>query len=106
MLRKFAFPDGFHIHHSPNHWVNEETVKFFYEKVIVPYVARVRLEKQIPDQKALRIMDNFKAHKSGDVLQPLEDSGVLVVFLPANTTDQLQPLDLSINKAAKDYYNH
>ena len=100
---KFAFPEGFHIYHASNHWVNEQTVKLFYENVIVPYVAHVRLEKQIPDQKALLIMDNFKAHKSGYVLQPLEDSGVFVVFLPANTTNRLQPLDLSINKAAKDF---
>ena len=35
---KFTFSDGFHIHHSPNHWANEETVELFYEKVIVPYV--------------------------------------------------------------------
>ena len=77
---KFAFPDGFHIYHSPNHWANEETVKLFYENVVVPYVARVHLEKQIPDQKALLIMDNFKVHKSGYVLQPLEDSDVLLCF--------------------------
>ena len=48
-------------------------------------------------------MDNFKAHNAGDVSQPLEDNGVLVVFLPANTTDHLQPLDLSISKPAKDF---
>lgn len=100
---KYDFPGSFHIYHSPNHWANEETVRLFYEKVIVPYVARVRIEKQIPDQKALLIMDNFKAHRTGDVLQPLEENGVLVVFLPPNTTDRLQPLDLSMNKAAKDF---
>ena len=52
--------------------------------------------------KALLLMDNFRAHYAGDVLQPL-DNGVLVVFLPASTTDHLQPLDLSINKAANDF---
>ena len=28
---------------------------------------------------------------------------VLVVFVPANSTDQLQPLDLSVNKPVKSY---
>ena len=93
---KFTFPDGFHIHHTPNHWANEETVKLFYEKVIVQYVACVRQEKQIPDQKALLILDNFKAHA-------LFRGCITMYFLPTNTTDRLQPLNLSINKAAKDF---
>ena len=41
---KFTFPDGFHIYHSPNHSANEETVKLFLEKVIIPYVAHIRSE--------------------------------------------------------------
>ena len=103
---KFTFSDGFHNHHSPNHRANEESVKLFYEKVIVPYVARIRQKKQITNEKALLIMDNFKAHNAGDVLQPLKYNGVLVVVLPPNTTDRLQPLELSINKAAKDFLRH
>ena len=26
---KHTFPDGFHVHHTPNYWANEETVKLF-----------------------------------------------------------------------------
>ena len=100
---KFTFPEGFHTHHSSNHLANEETVKLFYEKVVIPYVDEVHQGKQIPDQKALLIMDNFKSLSTGNVLQSLDDNGVLVLFLPASTTDRLQPLDLSINKAAKDF---
>lgn len=33
----------------------------------------------------------------------LKTNGMLVVFLPVKTTDHLQPLDLSINIAAKDF---
>ena len=48
-------------------------------------------------------MNNFKTHNVGDVLvQQIDDNSVLVSFLPANTTDSLLPLELSINKAAKD----
>ena len=33
----------------------------------------------------------------------LEENNILYVIVPANCTDKLQPLDLSINKPAKDY---
>ena len=33
----------------------------------------------------------------------LEDNHVLVAVAPANCTDRLQPLDVSINKAAKEF---
>ena len=46
--------------------------------MIITYVDHVREEKQIPNQKALLLMD-VRAHYAGDVLQPLEDNGVLVM---------------------------
>ena len=36
----------------------------------------------------------------------LEDNKILVDEIPANCTDQLQPLDLSANKLIKSYMKH
>ena len=37
------------------------------------------------------------------ILKKLETNNVHVAILPANCTDRLQPLDLSVNKAAKEF---
>lgn len=55
------------------------------------------------DRHALCIFDNFKGQLTDEVLKLLEDSNVDVVFVLPNHTDRLQPLDLSVNKSAKDY---
>ena len=46
----------------------------------------------------LVLFDNFNGQCTEKVFQLLEDSFVLI---PANCTDRLQPLDLSLNKPAK-----
>ena len=33
---KFDFPEGFDVHHTPNHWATEETSLWFIKKVIIP----------------------------------------------------------------------
>ena len=56
-----------------------------------------------PSQKALVLMDNFSGQTTTSLLEKLEEEGFVVVFIPAGTTDRLQPLDVSTNKAAKDF---
>ena len=55
------------------------------------------------DAPALVIMDNFKGQKTSKVNNLLEENRIHVCLLPANTTDRLQPLDISVNKPAKDF---
>jgi hypothetical protein len=100
---KYTFPDGFDIFHTPNHWANEETCLRFFEKIIFPYIKKVREETDAPTQKAMVLMDNFSGQTTTSLLEKVEEEGIVVVMIPAGTTDRLQPLDVSTNKAAKDF---
>jgi len=41
------FPDSWHITYTHNHWCNEETVKLYIEKVIVPFMQKKKDELKI-----------------------------------------------------------
>ena len=99
---RFAFPPDWHITHSPNHWSTEETMLQYVEHIIVPYVEKVR-EDVGADKTALVVIDNFKGQVTESVTSLLEDHNIHICLLPANTTDLLQPMDISLNKPAKDF---
>ena len=74
----------------------------YTEEIIVPYVNAVR--DLLNDNKAavvIIIMDNFKSQATNSVLSFLEANDIHVCLLPSNTTDRLQPMNLSVNKPAK-----
>ena len=48
-------------------------------------------------------MDNFKGLVTDSVKDILEENNVHIAFVPPNTTDLLQPLDVSVNKPAKSF---
>ena len=100
---RFNFPCEFDVFHTPNHWANEDTCIRFTENILMPYITKVREELGSPNQPALLIMDKFRGQMTNPVQENLEDHKILVVAVPAGTTDKLQPLDLSVNKAAKDF---
>ena len=74
----------------------------YINHVIVPYLQKTR-EYVGDDKTALVIIDNFGGQVTESVIQLLEDHVVHVCTLPPNTTDLLQPMDISVNKPAKDY---
>ena len=103
-LPPMKFPSDWHITYSHNHWANENTSKDYIEKIILPYLRVKRQELNLAhDHHALCIFDNFKGQLTDDVLQLLEKNHIDIVFVPPNCTDRLQPLDLSVNKPAKDF---
>ena len=55
------------------------------------------------DHPALAIFYIFKGQCTERVFRMLEDNNILYVIVPSNCTDILQPLDLSVNKSAKDF---
>ena len=100
---KVSVPQGWDFWHSANHWSNEETMKRYLQKVVFPYVDQKRealkLEKTQP---ALALFDCFKGQTTPDMIALLESQHIISVFVPANCTDKLQPMDISINKPMKD----
>ena len=98
------FPSDWHLTYTANHWANKETSIAYIENIIIPYVRKERpLLGLSNDQCALVLFDVFKAQCTNKVLKKLEDNNILYVTVPNNCTDRLQPLDLSVNKPAKDF---
>ena len=100
--RCFTFPKGFCISQNPNHWSNEkETLRLIHE-VINPYVISIRKKMNLPEsQKALLVWDAFKGQMTEAVRAELELLSIKMVQVPANMTHFFQPLDLTVNGAAK-----
>lgn len=103
-LPSFQFPSDWHATYSANHWSNEQTMVQYFEKIIFPYLAKKKLElKLASDHPSLLIFDNFNGQCTEDILKLLDSKNINVVIIPANCTDRLQPLDISVNKAAKEF---
>ena len=68
--------------------------------IILPYVEAMRESLGEEDAPALVIMDNFKGQITSKLL---EENSIHTCILPPNTTDLLQPMDLSVNKPAKEF---
>ncbi len=102
-LPRYKFPSDWHVTCKPNHWSNEDKMKEYIERIIVPYVDHKRKELKVSsDQPALAIFDVFRGQQT-DVLKLLEENNIHVVNIPANCTDRLQPMDLSVNKSVKEF---
>ena len=103
-LPRYKFPNDWHVTYTPNHWSNEDKMKEYIEFNIIPYVDGKRSELNLQsDQPVLAIFDVFKGQQTEDIMQLLDEHNIHVVSVPANCTDRLQPMDLSVNKSVKEF---
>ena len=103
-LPRHKFPGDWHITCTPNHWSNEEKMKEYLKEIIIPYVQQKRQMLGLPpNHAALALFDVFKGQQTESITSILETNNIIVVPIPANCTDRRQPMDLSVNKAAKDF---
>ena len=99
----FKFPEDWDVWHLSNHWSNEDTMLRYLDKVIVPFITKKQAELNLAcDHLALAIFDVFRGQRTERFFAALKQQHIEVEFVPANCTDLLQPLDLSINKPFKD----
>lgn len=106
---KFKFPAEWDITHSDSHWSTTETMITYIKNILVPYFDQIRDNKDLPiKQKALCILDVYRAHHVAEVLECFQENDICVAFVPACCTSELQPLDISGNapfkKALKDKF--
>lgn len=98
------FPDNWHVTHTENHWANEKTTDDYIRLILLPYVKQTRQDLSLPDDHpALVIFDRFKGQCTQGILSLLDDHNLRLAIVPANCTDRLQPLDVSVNKPAKEF---
>lgn len=103
-LPSVRFPDGFDVTFSENHWSNECTMERYLDKILFPYITTTKAKYKLDTtQPALVIFDTFRGQCTERKLSKLKENNVHVTITPANCTDRLQPLYLSVNKAAKEF---
>ena len=106
-LPSAVFPPDWHITFTNNHWANAKTVSDYLEKILFLPLHRKKekgAQVLVASHPALVIFDRFRAQCTTSILETLESRHVHVAIVPANCTDRLQPLDVSVNKAAKDFF--
>ena len=102
--RGFKFPEGFCLTQNPKHWSNEEETLKLIQEVIDPYVVHERERLNLPpDQKSLLIWDVFRGQMTAKVRQALDSLNIECSYVPANMTHFFQPLDLTVNRSAKNF---
>ena len=103
-LPKVDFPIGWSITFTPNHWANENNVLSYVNNILLPYITKVSKNLHLStSHAALVIIDHFKGQFTEKVFSVLEQNNVVMVDVPANCTEKLQPMDLSVNKSIKNH---
>ncbi|XP_055308293.1 jerky protein homolog-like, partial [Sitodiplosis mosellana] len=83
-------------------WMEQEIFAEWFKKVFIPLVRQELKSKNLPP-KAVLLLDNAPTHPEAGSLQS-DDGNIKCIFLPANTTSSVQPMDQSVIETFKRRY--
>jgi hypothetical protein len=81
---------------NKNVWFNEQIMLDWIEHVLTPYIATAP-----PGIIPILLLDQFKVHKMGLILNAIQALGMQVEFVPIGCMGLLQPVGIGYNKAFK-----
>jgi hypothetical protein len=77
-------------------WFNKKIMLDWVEHVLAPYVATAP-----PGIIPILLLDQFRVHKMGSIVNAIQALGVQVKFIPAGCTGLVQPVDVGYSKSFK-----
>ena len=78
----------------------DDSTMFF--KIYTPFC---KTRKSTPPSPVLLLLDNHESHISVPVLDFCKESGIVLMTFPPHCSHKLQPLDLTVFRPLKTYYN-
>ena len=100
--KNVRFPATWNVTHTDSHWSTEVSIELYIKSILVPYFNNQKQLLGLPDnQKCLLLWDVYAPHRTEHILKVLQENNILVIFVPACCTSELQPLDLSVNAIFK-----
>ena len=92
-----TYPTTNHYRCQDNAWMDEAVMLAWVDEVLAPYVATA------PDHVVpLLVLDSYRCHMMGSVVQRIQELGVEVQHIPGGCTSLCQPVDIGFNKPFKD----
>lgn len=62
-------------------------------KSFIPYITRLREERNEPHQTALLLYDGHASHISFRIIEEADKAKIVLMKFPSHMTDRIQPLD-------------
>ena len=78
-------------------WMNDELGVKWFGELFLPNCG--------PERPQLIILDSHHSHEVLDLLVMAKQNGIIIMAMPPHTTHMLCPLDRTVFKPLKDYYN-
>ena len=101
-LPSYVFLSSWDVTYTENHWCSKQTTHRYIINILLPYLSQKRTELNLAaDQNALLIFSNFKGQCTEAMLKLLDENNISVhQIVPISL---IQPLDVSVNKTAKEF---